>query len=140
MSIAMSTTETNGWTNVNLADVSTAYDLLPAGKYTFQVLPGAKYSDFRPGQVDLPAAVVGGEQNGKRVFISYPNPAEFDWSPKAFKRLTEVIGTDVEAGETPVAYLNRTAGLRFQMTAEIVKDKNNIDRQRFGIFKPEVAL
>lgn len=139
------------WTNVNLNDVPTGRELLPGSgpadangaqapaDYTLQVLPGSKFSDKDPGKVEVNAAVVGGEFNGRRAFISYPDPAKQEWSPVAFKRLTVAIGVDVEPGESPVAYLNRVAGLHFVMPIGIRVDNENVPRQDYKLFNPKPA-
>ena len=139
----MSTNGTaNVWETIDFSKVSTAMDLLPTGDYTLQILPGAKYSDFDPGRVEFAAAVVGGEQNGRRIFVSYPNPAKQDWSPKQFKKLVEVLGEDITEGESPVEYLNRNAGLRFEGTVDhrtYEAEGGKVTKAQVNIFKPRVA-
>lgn len=128
-----------GWSSINISDVPTGMELLPAGEYTFQVLPGAKFSDNDPGRVEASLAVAGGEHTGRRVFISYPDPAKKEWSPSVFKRLVEALGLDIETGESPTAYLNRAAGLRVVFNVKHEKDNEGVDRVRTDIFKPKPA-
>lgn len=128
-----------GWSDVDLSTVSTQMNVVPAGNYTFQILPGAKFSDFDPAKVEVRVAITNGEQIGRQLFMSYPDPAKKDWSPRVFKRLVEVLGTDIEANESPVAYLNRVANLRFEGTVTNTKDDAGVERANVDIFKPRVA-
>lgn len=127
----------SSWTNHDLSDVPTGRELLPAAKYTFEVVPNtAKFGKFDPNAVEFRAAVVGGEFNGKPVFISYPDPDKQDWSLVAFKRLTVALGVEIDKGEGPIDYLNRVGGLRFDMPVTVVKDQQGVDRQRYNILNP----
>ena len=118
-----------GWQDIDLTKVNPNAEIFPEGSYTFEVVPGAKFSDRDPGRVDVSAAVVNdGEFTGRRVFFSYPDPESInskgnknDWAPKALKRLEASLGVDAMAGEGPVTYLNRAAGSRF--TGTIVHTK-----------------
>src|ERR1700675_76509 len=108
------------WTNVNLSDVSTQLELIPAGTYTFELAPGAKLDE--KGNLRVSATIVqDGEFTGKRVFFSYPDPESVSskgkinsWSATAFKRFTQAIGEEPAPGESYDAYLNRIAGAHFQ--------------------------
>lgn len=105
--------------NVKWDEVSAQDAIIPAGKYTLELSPGAKFDE--KGSLKASAAVVNdGEFAGKRVFFSYPNPdgvsgagKSFAWSKTAFKRLITAIGEDPTDGEAEDAYLNRVAGSRF---------------------------
>lgn len=128
------------WTSVDLTDVPTGRELLPAGDYTFEVVQNsAKFGKFDPNAIEFTGAVVGGEFNGRRAFISYPDPDKQDWSLTAFKRLTVAIGVDIEKGEGPIDYLNRVAGMRVVIPVTVVKDKEGVDRQRYSILNPKPA-
>jgi len=113
------------WQNIDLKDVSTQVELLPAGVYTFELSPGAKYDD--KGAIRASATVNGhGEFTGKRVFFSYPDPESISskgkvnsWSAVALKRLEQAIGIEINPGEDKVEYLNRVAGNHFQGTVTI---------------------
>jgi hypothetical protein len=114
----------SGWTDVNLADISTSITPVAEGEYTFEVAAGAKFSDFDANRLEACATITDGEFAGRKLFFSYPDPNKQDWSPRVFKRLVESLGMDIEAGESPVQYLNRAAGLRF---AAPVKYRKNED-------------
>jgi hypothetical protein len=105
--------------NVKWSEVSAQDAIIPEGKYTLELAPGAKF--LENGALKTSASVVNdGEFTGKRVFFSYPNPElsssqgkSFAWSKTAFKRLISAIGIDPEEGEAEDAYLNRVSGNRF---------------------------
>lgn len=128
------------WQNIDLTTIPTGLEILPKGEYTFSILPGSKFNDKDPGRVDFTLAVAIGEFVGKRVYASYPNPDNYPWSPTAFKRLVEAVGTDVEAGETPVAYLNRVANLHVNFPIEHKVDSQGVDRANINLFKPRPAV
>lgn len=108
-----------GW-NVKWDEVSGQDAIIPAGTYTLELAPGARFAEN--GSLKASASVVTeGEFAGKRVFFSYPDPEgtssngkSFAWSKTAFKRLISAIGIDPEVGEAEDAYLNRVAGNRFR--------------------------
>jgi hypothetical protein len=108
-----------GW-NVRWDEVSGQDPIIPEGRYTLQLVPGAKFTE--QGSLKVSASVISdGEFNGKRVFFSYPNPEgtsaagkSFGWSKTAFKRLISAIGVDPEEGESEDQYLNRVAGSNFR--------------------------
>jgi hypothetical protein len=105
--------------NVKWSDVSAQDAIVPEGKYTLELAPGAHFQEN--GGLKTSASVISeNEFNGKRVFFSYPNPEgtssagkSFAWSKTAFKRLISAIGVDPEEGESEDSYLNRVAGSRF---------------------------
>lgn len=111
-----------GWENIDLKDISTQDALIPPGVYSFELSSGAKFDE--KGTIKTSATVNGnGEFTGKRVFFTYPDPESISaagkvnsWSAVAFKRLEQALGVDVNEGESPVDYLNRVAGNRFQGT------------------------
>jgi predicted nucleotidyltransferase len=97
------------WHDVDLTKINPNLELIPAKKYTFELLPGAKYDDRNPDQLVINVAIVNdGEFSGRRLFVNY-KPGE----EKALKRLEQAMGVDATESEDPVAYLNRAAGGRF---------------------------
>jgi hypothetical protein len=102
------------WADVDLPSISTAITPVAEGEYTFELLPGARFSDFDANRVEGSAAIAEGEFAGRKLFFSYPDPAKQEWSPRVFKRLVESLGMDIQPGQTPVQYLNEAAGLRFK--------------------------
>lgn len=136
------------WTDVDLTEIPTGLEVVPKGRYDFQLLPGAKYGDqsFNVGSVEATVAVASGDNTGRRLFLSYPNPASTDqkgnpktWSLNAFKRLVEAVGTDIEKGEEPVAYLNRVAGLRVNLEVTHYESNDGGTRAKVNIFNPAPA-
>jgi hypothetical protein len=119
------------WQEIDLKDVSTQVELLPAGVYNFELSPGAKYDE--KGSIRTSATVNGhGEFTGKRVFFSYPDPTSVSragkinsWSAVALKRLEQALGIDINPGEDKVEYLNRVAGTHFQGTVTITPANEN---------------
>lgn len=130
---------TTGWAEIDLTTVSTQMEVLPEGEYTFQILPGAKFSDRDAGKVEFQAAVAAGEHAGRRVFLSYPNPAEYDWAPRQFKRMVEVLGADIQKGEGPTEYLNRVQGLRFGAPVIHKIDSQGVTRANVNLSKVKAA-
>lgn len=105
------------WTEIDLTSISPVIEPLPDREYKWQLLPGAKYSDFDPARVEASAAIAEGEFAGRKCFFSYPDPAKKDWSPRVFARMIHALGLDIMPGEEPVAYLNRAAGQGCYFTA-----------------------
>lgn len=102
------------WSEIDLTSVSTESNVLPENvDYTWELLPGAKFSRFDPGRVEAAAKVATGEFAGRVKYFSYPDPKKQSWSPGVFIRLTKAVGIEVEEGESPVDYLNRVAGSNF---------------------------
>lgn len=92
---------------------------VPAGDYTWQLLPGALYRINKFNEIEelnVSAAVAEGEYAGRRAFWNYPDPTAVSktgkpmtWSAQALKKLELALGVDVLPGEDVVAYLNRVA-------------------------------
>lgn len=118
-------TAVNPWANIKLSDIAlekTGFTPVPAGDYTFQIIPGAQYRtrQFPDGnsvtELNVQAAVAEGDHKGRRVFFNYPDPTSTNkdgkpkaWSKQALKKLEIVLGTDAFDGEDSAAYLNRVA-------------------------------
>lgn len=104
------------WENVELKDINPLPELIPEGKYTFQLL-GAELDQRDPSRLVVRAAIVtDGDFQGRRLIVDYPDPERYDWSLKALKRLEIAIGVDQAPGETVVGFLNRAVNSRFQGT------------------------
>lgn len=108
------------WDTIKLADVKPeSFPEIPAGEYTFTVLPGAttRTNNFGTEELVVSAAIAEGEQVGRRVFLQYPDPESVNsqtgkkasWSAQALKKLEISLGIEQASGETPVEYLNRAA-------------------------------
>lgn len=131
------------WTNIDLKSISLQVDLIPEGKYTFEVSPGAHLND--KGTLLMQARVSqDGEFKGKPVFFSYPDPESISaggkvnsWSGVAFKRLEQALGVDCNDGETAESYAQRVAGSRFTgtITHSPVTDEYPTPRINLNLFK-----
>lgn len=99
------------WQDVNLKTIDPNLEIIPAKKFTFEILAGAKLDDRNPDTVSVSMGIAeDGEFKGRRLYASYsPEDA------KALKRLSVAIGVDFEDGEEhdPLGYLSRVAGNRF---------------------------
>lgn len=104
------------WAEIDLSTISTAITPIAANPdgYVFELLPGAKMSDYDPAKVEAQAAITEGEFAGRKLFFSFPDPAKQEWSPRILRRFVESLGLEPEPGESPVQLLNRGAGLRFK--------------------------
>jgi hypothetical protein len=110
-----------GFNEVRLADVELEKpSALPAGTYTFGVVPGAEFRTNKFNgieELNLSFVVAEGEQAGRRIFQTYPDPSAVSkksgkpmtWSAQALKKLEVVIGIDSLPGEDLVTYFNRVA-------------------------------
>lgn len=127
------------WQNIDLTSIPTGLEILPKGEYTFSILPGSKFNDKDAGRVDFTLAVVSGEFVGKRIYASFPNPDNYPWSPTAFARLVQAVGTDAEIGESPVSYLNRVANLHVNYPVTHKADSAGVDRANINLFGPKPA-
>jgi hypothetical protein len=131
--------------NVKWSDVTGQDAIIPQGKYTLELAPGAKFDD--KGSLKASATVVqDGEFTGKRVFFSYPNPEgqsaegkSFAWSKTAFKRLIQALGVDPEEGESEDSYLNRVAGNRFTGQIRHRTSENYPTQAELNLFNPGPA-
>lgn len=102
------------WNEIDLTAISTEPIVLPENQeFTFELLPGARYSKYDPNRVEASAKVAGGEFANQVKYFSYPDPAKYDWSAGVFVRMTHALGEEIAEGEDPVDYLNRNAGKQF---------------------------
>lgn len=104
------------WADIDLTEVSPDNELIPEDRdYVFELLPGAKPSQFNPNRLECAARVAEGEFTGRVLYFSYPDPAEQPWVAGVFKRMVIALGVDLADDEkhNPVAYLNRVAGAKF---------------------------
>lgn len=103
-----------GWTEVDLSTIPTDIDVIPEGKYNFELLPGARYSKYDPQRIEAAAKIVGGEFPGKVVYFNYPDPAKVgDWVKGVFVRMSRAADVEIEENEDPVVYLQRIEGANF---------------------------
>lgn len=108
------------WSEVDLTTVPTDTDLLPEGKYEFELLPGARYSKWDPDKIEAAGKTVGGEFPGRVKYFSYGDPKKVgDWIRGVFVRLQRAMGVEMEPGEDPVAYLNREDVVGGHFTAKV---------------------
>lgn len=125
------------WQNIDMSNVPTGRELLPKGDYTVEVLSGAAAGKFDSNAVEVPLAVSGGEFSGRRLFMSFPDPDKYDWSPTAVARVAQAIGVEFAEGEGPIAYFNRVQGMHFVLTVSQKNDKNDVPRQQLQILAPK---
>jgi len=110
----------SSWTEVDLANVGADTDLLPEGKYTFELLPGARYDKWDPERIKVAAKTVGGEFPGRVKYFDYPSPAKVgEWVRGVFIRLTRAAGVEIESGQDPVDYLNQESVVGANFTAKV---------------------
>jgi hypothetical protein len=105
------------WNEVDLAGISAEMELIPEGKYVFELLNGAKYSQWDPNKIEAGAKIAEGEFAGRVVYFSYGNPEKVPAMLGAFKRLEIALaknaGISIETGQDPTEYLNSVAGAKF---------------------------
>lgn len=126
----------SGWDNVDLRDVTpvTGFEVMEAGEYDFQILPGAKLDNRNAISIQL-SVDTDGPNKGRRVFISYPDPSNENtkWSTGALKRLEQVVGIEQEEGEKPLAWAQRLgesfAKFKAPMTVRTYKNNAQEDVQ-----------
>jgi len=114
------------WTSFDLTTINPNAEVIAEGVYTFQ-LSGAKYGERDPNRIECSATIATeGDYMGRKMFFSYPDPESINskgqknsWSAKALKRLEQSLGVEATAGEDPVAYLNRAAGVRFSAPVKL---------------------
>lgn len=107
------------WSDVKLADVTVeSFPEIETGSYTFTLLPGAttRINNFDVEELVVSAAIVGGANAGRRVFLQYPADSVHSetgkpvtWGKQALKKLEIALGTEQTEGETPTDFLNRVA-------------------------------
>lgn len=105
----------SGWENVKLSEVNPQQEPIPEGDYVFGLL-GAAFDENVPGRINVSAVISNEcEFTGRKLRFSYPDPEDYDWSPRVLKRLEIATGVDSLPGEGPVEFLIRAAenGARF---------------------------
>jgi len=149
-----------GFELVVAADVKLEKNIPPVGEYIFQLMPGA---EERPNkftgviELNLSAAVAEGDEAGKRVFWSYPDPTAIQkqgknagkpmsFSAQAMKKLEIALGVDSLPGETCPEYFRRVSAngaARFGATMDAnvyIKDGKEITGDpKFNIFSVKAA-
>lgn len=134
------------WENVSLKDVSPTFDLIEAGDFELQILPGAKLDNRGGINIQLSIASTG-PFSGRRLFISYPDPSlpSMAWSTGALKRLEQSVGLDQEDGEGMLDYINRLGASFAKFTAPVyIREYQNdagetIKRNEVKLFKVRPA-
>lgn len=122
------------WTEVNLSDLPTGDELVPADAfYVFELLSGTKYGKFDPSRIEIAARIAEGEHTGRVLYGSYPDPEKQSWSLGVMARTVKVLGGDPEAGEDPVTFLNRKAGSKFLCKVNHRTGQDEVTRQEIKI-------
>jgi len=105
------------WTEVDLTNVSTEMETIPEGNYVFELLAGAKYSQWNPNKIEAAAKITEGDLKGRVVYFTYGDPEKSPAMLGAFKRLEIALSRDtgvaIETGQSPVEYLNSVTGGKF---------------------------
>lgn len=126
----------NNWTAIKFSEINPNPEVIPAGEYVFS-LNGAKYNDTDKNKVECNATIVSeGDFTGRKLFFSYPDPAVYDWSTKAFKRMESALGTDMADGADPIEYLNSVAGTHFGASTKVRPE----DKERGYPAKADIQL
>ena len=150
-----------GWEAVSLADTKIEKPApVPAGKgYIFTLQPGASYRINPYNQIqelNVRFDVTEGDNAGRPVFVSYPDPTSVDkkgkpmtWSAQALKKLEISLGVDALPGEDTASYLNRVAlNGNARITADMLPGNTYTDKKsgeertedpKFGIFTVQPA-
>lgn len=104
----------SSWSEVDLTTIPTDNDIIPEGKYEFELLPGARFSKWDADRIEAAAKVASGEFAGRVQYFNYPDPAKVgEWVRGVFVRMTRAAGKEIAEGESPIEYLNRVAGAHF---------------------------
>jgi hypothetical protein len=129
--------------NVKLSEVSTQLEVIPEGKYTFQ-LTGAAWDEGNSDRLNVKASIVSeGPSQGRRVMFSFPSAEKYGWVAKSLKRMEQALGVEKMDDEDPAAYLNRAAHSRFVSNMQHRKytpeGGTEITRSEVNIFNFEAA-
>lgn len=138
-----------GWNEVNIKDLPVGREQVALGEYTFQLLPGAELDEY--GAIQVQAAIASdGDNKGRRVFFSYPDPTgvskagkSMKWSAQAFKQLEQALGVDATDAESPLEYLNRAAGSLFAAVVgarTYIKDGEQKTKHELSVFTVKPAV
>lgn len=128
------------WNEIDLTTISPVIEPLPDREFKWQLLPGAKFSDFDAQRVEAQAAVAEGEFAGRKIYFSYPDPAKQDWSPRVFARMVHALGVEIMPGETPVAYLNRAAGQGATFLAPAKRRQTQVEGSENAVPKVDLVI
>ena len=127
----------SSWSEVDLSTVPSDIEILPEGKYVFELLPGARFSKWDANRVEAAAKVVAGEFEGKIQYYSYPDPAKVgDWVIGVLVRMAKAASCEIEENESPVDFLNRVAGTKFKATVY----HRTYDKEGEGQTKAELKI
>ncbi len=136
------------WNDVNLAEVSPTFELVPASKpgdkYTLELV-GAKYRSFEGSSctdISVQVAIAGdSESAGRQLFMDYPDPGrpKCEWSIGALKRLEIALGKECAEGQDKVEWLNSLKGFRIAAPVGIDEYQNKngetVRRNKVALFK-----
>lgn len=111
---------------IRWSEVAVQPNTLPEGNYQFTLL-GGKTDDN--GRTFASAAVADGEFTGKRLNLSYPNFAQYEWGQTEFKRLSIALGMEIQDEEDPVEFLQRATGSTFTARVKHRADQTDPDRK-----------
>ena len=144
-----------GFVDLKLSDIELEKRGLGLGTYIFQLLPGTETRQNKftgTEELNVSAAVAEGDDKGKRVWFTYPDPTVLSkngksmaWSAQALKKLEIALGTDALPGEDPATYLNRVASseaARFKATvspSRYIRDGETDPRPEFNVFSVSPA-
>jgi hypothetical protein len=137
--------------DVVVADIELESNGLGAGKYVFDLNPGAAYRTNKfngQEELKLSATVAEGDSKGRVTFWEYPDPTSeskngksMAWSAQAIKKLQVALGVDALPGEDPATYFGRVANdSAGRFSGEIIEEtfeKNGVKqtKTKFSVFK-----
>ena len=101
--------ETPSYDEVVVQDKEKGFKPIPAGNYTFTLLPSSNFDETKQ-RLNIAVALAEGEFRGRRIFPTLP-PAKSvsDWPNQILKRIALATGVEFLPGEQAADYLNRVA-------------------------------
>jgi hypothetical protein len=131
------------WADVDLSKVSVTLEPVAIGEYVFEVL-GAKPKDENNDRTEVVTSIVEGPFAGRKMYLSFPAPADFDWSERIMKRFLIALGIEeqVQPGQHPAEVIQEHGrGLRFTASVKDgkVSEKYPVPRREVNIFNIKAA-